>query len=105
VVHDVVASRIPQLRALCLKHRVRTLEVFGSAAEAGRFEVGRSDVDLIVDFEPQPREGFNDVYFRMLDDLRALFGCEVHLVEKGAVRNRYFVESLSTTRTPIYAAA
>lgn len=101
MVHTVVASRLDALRQLCREHRVRTLEAFGSATDPTRFTPGRSDLDFLVEFEPQAREGFNDVYFRLLDDLRALFGCEVDLVELGAVRNRFFKESIEKTRTPL----
>ncbi|MFM9956457.1 MAG: nucleotidyltransferase family protein [Phycisphaerales bacterium] len=105
--HDCVTSQLEHLRALCVKHRVRRLDIFGSAADSNgdRFESGRSDVDFLVEFEPQPRAGFDDVYFQLLDDLRALFGTKVDLVEAGAVRNRFFRASVEATRTPIYAAA
>lgn len=40
------------LAALCRRFRVRRLDLFGSAAAAGGFDPARSDLDLLVAFEP-----------------------------------------------------
>lgn len=45
------------------------------------------------------------MYFQLRDDLRSLLGCEVDLVEAGAVRNLYVRASIDRSRVPLYAAA
>lgn len=100
----LVAARLPALKALCQKHAVRQLDLFGSAA-ADDFDPARSDLDFVVDFLPVPRRGFSDVCFAVLADLQELFGRPVDLVEVTAIRNPYFRKSVEETRVPIYAAA
>lgn len=45
-----------------------------------------------------------DAYFGFKAALEKLFGREVDLVERAAVRNPYFQEELSETQVPVYAA-
>ncbi|MDQ3480300.1 MAG: nucleotidyltransferase domain-containing protein, partial [Actinomycetota bacterium] len=42
-----------QIEELCRHFRVRRLDVFGSAIRDD-FDPGRSDVDFLVEFEPDP---------------------------------------------------
>lgn len=102
--HAFVASRLAQLEALCREHRVKRLELFGSAA-AHDFDPTRSDIDFVVEFLPVERHGLKDVYFDLLEDLERLFGRPVDLVERSAIRNRYFRASVDATKVPVYAAA
>jgi len=48
---EFIEQHRPALAALCRRHHVRTLELFGSAAD-GSFQPDRSDLDLLVDFQP-----------------------------------------------------
>jgi predicted nucleotidyltransferase len=43
----------PQIEALCRTYRVKRPDVFGSAVRAD-FDPVRSDVDFLVEFEPDP---------------------------------------------------
>ena len=88
---------------LCAKYRVRRLEIFGSAL-TNRFDPRTSDLDFLVEFLPlQPGE-YADAYFGLLEALRELFGRNADLVMIGAIRNRYFLESINRSRTVLYAA-
>lgn len=91
------------LEALCRKHRVAALYLFGSATGES-FDPESSDLDFVVEFLPQERHGFSDVYFKLRDDLERLFGRTVDLVELSAIRNPYFRRSVEATRIPLYAA-
>ena len=99
-----LTDHIEEIRALCVKYRVKRLAVFGSAAK-GTFDPERSDVDFVVEFFPQPRAGFSDVYFKFLQDLQELLGREIDLVERTAVRNPYFLKVLELSERPLYDAA
>jgi predicted nucleotidyltransferase len=101
--NDLIEPRREALIALCHRYRVRRLDVFGSAA-SGEFDVERSDLDFLVTFDELPPRDHADAYFGLLDGLRSLFGRPVDLVEAGAIRNPYFLESVSRTRTVLYAA-
>lgn len=99
----VVKERAQEIKVLCAKHRVKRLEIFGSAAK-GDFHSERSDIDFLVEFSPlQPGERA-DAYFGLLEDLEDLFGRKVDLVMPGAIRNRYFLESINRDRKVVYAA-
>ena len=91
------------LEELCRRYRVRSLFLFGSAAR-GDFDPGRSDVDLLVEFEPLAGDGYADAYFGLREALEALFGRDVDLVTLTAVRNPYMKADIERTRTLLYAA-
>jgi predicted nucleotidyltransferase len=90
------------LEELCRRYRVRTLFVFGSAARDD-FDPGRSDVDLLVEFEAFPSGGYADAYFGLRESLETLFGRDVDLVTLSAVRNPYMKADIERTRTLLYA--
>lgn len=94
--------RLPEIRALCEKHRVKSLHVFGSVAK-GTFDERTSDIDFVVEFLPDaPRNGFGGAYFSLLADLSDLLGREVDLVERPAIKNPYFRQVLDLTQRVIY---
>ncbi len=99
----VLAEKSAQLSRLCERHRVRRLEVFGSAAGDG-FAPRASDIDFLVDFLPVPPGKRADAYFGLLQDLESLFGRPVDLVMVRAVRNPYFLEAIASARKTLYAA-
>ena len=91
-----------ELIGLCRKHRVKKLEIFGSAASPTAVDPG--DLDFLVEFEDVPSACRADAYFGLWDDLCDLFQRRVDLVETLAVRNPYFLESIKEHRTVLYAA-
>jgi len=101
--HPLIADKRDELEALCKRHRVKALHLFGSATRED-FDPQRSDFDFLVEFEPHERKGFDDVYFRMLADLQKLFEREINLVEMSAIRNPYFRQSVDSSKVTLYAA-
>lgn len=75
---------IPQDRvnAFCRAHRIRRLSVFGSALRED-FRPD-SDVDVLVTFEEGARRSLFDLV-TMQDELEAILGRSVDLVEREAV--------------------
>jgi len=47
---------------------------------------------------------YADNYFGLLSALQRLFGRPVDLVMQSAIRNRYFLESISDSKEVVYAA-
>lgn len=102
VIRDI-ELRQAELEALCRRYRVRHLEVFGSAA-TGHLHCDTSDLDFLVEFEPQASAGYADLYFGLLESLAALFGRPVDLVIASTIRNPYFRQAVDRSRTQLYAA-
>lgn len=100
---QMLHERCESLSALCAKHDVARLEVFGSAA-TGDFDPLHSDIDFLVLFRRTPALTPADQYFGLLEDLVRLFGHRIDLVEAGAVRNTYFIKRLNESRQVLYAA-
>jgi uncharacterized protein len=100
---DLVEQHRRDLETLCRRHRVRTLELFGSAAD-GTFEPARSDLDFLVDFLPLERGQLAPDYFGLLHGLEDLFHRKIDLVMPRAVRNPYFLRAINQNRKVIYAA-
>lgn len=91
------------LESLCRRYHVKTLEVFGSAAE-GTWDPARSDLDFLVDFFPPEGGEAAPDYFGLLHALEDLFGRKIDLVLVKAIRNPYFRRGVEQSRRVIYAA-
>ena len=88
---------------LCRRFDVRRLEVFGSAT-TDRFDPSRSDVDLLVEFDPDTPLSPFDAYFGFKEAAEELLGLPVDLLMEAAVRNPYLRASIERTKEPLYAA-
>ena len=93
-----------ELVRLCERYRVRKLEVFGSAATGENFDPRTSDLDFLVEYQPLESAGYARAYFGLLEDLQNLFHRPVDLVMTRAIRNKYFLRGIASSRTTIYAA-
>lgn len=71
------------IRALCRRYPVRDLAVFGSALR-NDFSA-TSDVDLLVEFEPEAQVGFLTLA-RMQRELSEILHRQVDLVPKGGLK-------------------
>jgi predicted nucleotidyltransferase len=89
------------IRDICCRHHVRELSIFGSALRDD-FR-SDSDVDLLVEFEPEARIGLME-FGKLQRELEAAFGRKVDLVPKDGLRRLLRDEVLSTARA-LYAAA
>ena len=97
----LVASRTPQIRNLCRRHHVKRLDVFGSAVN-GDFHPDESDIDFLVQFDDSPEAQRFETRFQLTEELKALFGRSVDLVDDSAIQNPYFRDEVDQTREPIY---
>jgi len=97
-------SHREELRELCLHFHVRRLDLFGSAARED-FDSARSDLDFLVEFDPQAPEALSlKTFFGLKESLEALFDRNVDLVEPGAIRNPYLKASIARSREPVFEA-
>ena len=96
-------AAMAELAVLCRIHHVKTLELFGSAAD-GTFDAARSDLDFLLDFLPEASCRPFYGYFDFKDALESLFGRKVDLVMPSAIRNPYFQKAIDQQRRVLYAA-
>jgi predicted nucleotidyltransferase len=90
-----------KIASFCQKWKIVEFAVFGSVLRDD-FRPD-SDVDVLVTFGPGGGITF-DNRVDMLDELKAIFGREVDLVEKKAISNPFRRHSILTTREILYAA-
>jgi predicted nucleotidyltransferase len=91
---------IEEIKMLCQRYRVRELALFGSALRDD-FSAG-SDVDLLVEFEPEAQVGFMTLA-KMQRELSAILHRQVDLVPKGGLKPRIRQAVLSSAEV-LYAA-
>jgi len=92
------------LEAICARHRVRRLALFGSAT-SDRFDPAASDLDFLVEFQPMSPIEHAESYFGLMEGLRQLLKMPVDLVEPGPIRNPYFRQAVQETELVLYDAA
>ncbi len=90
-----------ELRRLCVKFEVETLEVFGSFATGIGFD-NESDLDFLVTFRSGTNLRPSERYFGLKTALEMLFGRTVDLVMLKAVKNPYFLKEIAPTRKLMY---
>ena len=89
------------IEAFCRRWRVTEFSLFGSVLRDD-FQPD-SDVDVLVSFADDAPWSLFEVV-DMIEQLRAVFGRKVDLVEKSALRNPFRRHEMLTTREVIYAA-
>lgn len=91
----------PALADFCRKWQIREFSLFGSVL---RDDFGpASDVDVLVSFAPDAPWSLWDL-IEMRDELAAMFGRRVDLVEKEALENPFRRQAILSTREIVHAA-
>ena len=88
------------IQQLCLQHKVRRLYAFGSIL-TNDFNI-KSDVDLIVDFEPIDLNLYADNYFNFKFALEDTLHRPIDLLEGKAIKNPFFKQAVEKERQLIY---
>jgi predicted nucleotidyltransferase len=89
----------------CRKWKIREMSLFGSVLNPAEFR-DDSDVDVLVVFEPGPRDwgSWGSKWEEMSLELEAIFGRKTDIVQRSLVKNPFIRYSILTTRRKIYAA-
>lgn len=96
----LIKRYMKEIEALCKKHKVTRLFVFGSIL-TDRFNE-ESDIDFVVDFDRENVTDYFDNYFNLKYALEDLFKRKVDLLEEQTIRNPYLKKSVDQTKTLIY---
>jgi hypothetical protein len=101
----MVTARIPipedRVAAFCQKWHIAEFALFGSVL-TDEFRPD-SDVDVLMTFATDDRWSLWDLS-RMREELKAMFGREVDLVEKISLRNPYRKKHILNSYQVVYAA-
>jgi predicted nucleotidyltransferase len=108
--HPIIQNNLEIIKALCSKHHVKELYVFGSAVRGDFNE--KSDVDFLAKFNLLPNvENLDELssYFKNLDELKSLLQKtlrrEVDLIEEKNIKNTYLIENINKEKQLLYAKA
>jgi hypothetical protein len=94
-----------QIAEFCRRHHIRQLSLFGSVLRDD-FREG-SDVDVLVDFEPETRYGLFDLASMQSELKEILGGREVDLIEGSAIeksRNYIRRKAILSSAEIVYAS-
>lgn len=99
----IIEDNRDAIAALCRKHRVRALWVFGSATTEA-WDPASSDIDFLVDLgEYEP--GIADRFLDLADDLEALVGRSIDLITVRGLANKPRLEQhINAHRMEVYDA-
>jgi len=97
---EIIERNMDNINALCNKHKVAKLFVFGSILTA-KFKKS-SDIDLLVDFSGVDLYNYADNYFDLKTSLEKIFKRPVDLLEEKAVKNPYLRASIDASKRLIY---
>ena len=90
-----------KIEDFCLKWKISEMALFGSVL-SGEFR-SDSDIDVLVSFKDDAAWGLFD-FVDMVDELKAIFGRKVDLVEKDSLRNPFRRQTILADNEVIYAA-
>ena len=93
-------NHMSDISKLCESHKVKALYAFGSVLTEKFNE--KSDIDLVVDFQPLDVLDYGDNYFDLKFSLEAILKRPIDLLEEKAIKNPYFRKSLNEKRQLIY---
>jgi uncharacterized protein len=102
--HPLIQDRIAALADPCIKHRLRRLALFGSATSP-YFDPPRSDLDVLVEFQPMPPAQHANSYFGLMEDVQRLFGRPIDLIEPSSIRNPSLRQAIIASQVILYDAA
>ncbi len=101
---SIVSNNVPNISQLCQEYKVKKLIIFGSVLD-GRFDIMKSDIDILVDFQAMSPEEHAQKYFSLMDSLGRLLGIKVDLIELSAIKNPYLLRSIEQKKAVLYEAA
>jgi predicted nucleotidyltransferase len=84
-----------RLAAFCREHGIRSLRLFGSANRED-FDPARSDVDLLVEYQPGRHPGLG--HFTVAEELSEIFGRKVDL-NTPAMLGRFLAQAQADATT------
>ena len=98
---NLLENHIDPIQKLCKDHKVKQLYAFGSVL-TNQFDK-KSDVDLMVEFDPLDVSIYADNYYDLKFSLQDLLKRPIDLLEEKAVKNPFFRQHILQQRQLVYA--
>ena len=100
---QLLKNRVNEVIALCQKHHVDSIAVFGSAARNEMDE--NSDVDFLVLFSDDLNVlDYADNYFSLCEGLELITGKPIDLISVKSINNPVLLEEINRSKIELYAA-
>jgi predicted nucleotidyltransferase len=104
---SIVEKNLPRIIDLCQKHKLKSLYLFGSAADKQGFSE-KSDIDFLYEYDlenyPDWDKGDFDIvtnFFKLKDTLEDILERKVDLIPN-RLKNPYFIDSIEKSKKLIY---
>ena len=98
--NQIITDSYDKITALCERHSVVSLYVFGSVLTPSFSS--DSDIDFLVHFNTDAIADYVTNYFSLKHSLESELGRPVDLVEDKSIRNPIFRQSVDKTKVPLY---
>lgn len=102
--NKIIHDQLDALKALCRRYKVKSLYAFGSVNTPSFTET--SDIDLLIDFEPDISiEEYTDYFFLLREKLSELFKREIDLVTRRSLSNPFFRDDVEQSKQLLYGTS
>jgi len=103
MIDQYLLNHIDAIKKLCEHNKVDKLFAFGSVVD-GRFEKGKSDIDLLVIFDNEAltKRERAKALLSMWIQLQSLLNCKVDIITDTNIKGAYFKKYLELYKEMIY---
>ena len=103
MIDEFLKERLPQVIELCKVNNVLRLYAFGSIVD-GRFVKGKSDIDLLVEFDPSnlSKKDRSRNMLKLWIQLQAILESKVDLISNENIEGEHFKKYLELYKTKIF---
>lgn len=99
----VIRNKLDEIIAVCKKHHVEAISLFGSAAKNTMNQ--NSDIDLLVKFSNDIDVlDYADNYFSLQEQLQDILKWKIDLISSKSLKNPILKEEIYQTKIDLYAA-
>lgn len=103
MIDDYLESKLNEIKEACNANNVAVLYAFGSIVD-GRFEKGKSDIDMLVEFDTQKyskKENSRNL-LQLWIELQAILDTKVDLITNENIEGDYFKKYLELYKEKIF---
>jgi len=101
IIEKHIADKIPAITEILQSHFVKQAYFFGSIC-TDKFH-STSDIDILINFgENYYFDGYAENFWDMELELKKLLNREIDLVPNHTLKNPFFIDSVNSTKIPIY---